>query len=168
MTRSYVLTAAASVAVFTSINALASDPLPTETHKVLTLALAVEAAQAAIASCKGQGYNVSVSIVDRTGVPQVLLAGDGASVSSRDLARRKAYTSAIRRITTGDLAKRVSTPGAFNPTLYDTQLVTAQGGVPINVDNDTIGAIGVGGTPSGEKDEACASAGLDKIHDRLI
>ena len=36
------------------------------------------------------------------------------------------------------------------------------------LDNDTIGAIGVGGTPSGEKDEACASAGLDKIHDRLI
>ena len=92
MTRSYALTAAASVAVFSSINAWAADPLPTETHKVLTLALAVEAAQGAIASCKGQGYNVSVSIVDRTGVPQVLLAGDGASVNSRDLARRKAYS----------------------------------------------------------------------------
>jgi uncharacterized protein GlcG (DUF336 family) len=168
MTRSCALTAAASVAVFTSINAWAADPLPTETHKVLTLALAVEAAQVAIASCKGQGYNVSVSIVDRTGVPQVLLAGDGASVNSRDLARRKAYTSAIRRVTTGDLAKRVSTPGSFNPTLYDTQLVTAQGGVPINVGDDTIGAIGVSGAPGGEKDEACASVGLDKIHDRLI
>ena len=46
--------------------------------------------------------------------------------------------------------------------------MTAQGGVPINVGDDTIGAIGVGGAPSGEKDEACASVGLDKIHDRLI
>jgi uncharacterized protein GlcG (DUF336 family) len=30
-----------------------------------------------------------------------------------------------------------------------------------------IGGIGVGGTPGGETDEACARAGLDKIADRL-
>jgi uncharacterized protein GlcG (DUF336 family) len=167
MNRSYAL-AAASIVVFTGINAWAADPLPTETHKLLPLALAVEAAQAAIATCKGQGYNVSAVVVDRTGVTQLLAAGDGASVGSRDLARRKAYTSAIRGITTGDLAKRVAVPGAFNPTLYDTQLVTSQGGLPIKAGDETIGAIGVSGAPGGEKDEACASAGLGKIGDRLL
>ena len=114
-----------------------------------------------------RGYNVAVSIVDRTGVPQLLLAGDGASVTSRDLARRKAYTSALRRGTTIELAKSVAA-GGFNPTLYDTQMVIAGGGLPIKAGNETIGGIGVSGAPGGDKDEACASAGLDKIKDRLI
>jgi len=168
MTRSRALAAAACLVFSTSITARAADPLPSETHKVLPLALAVEAAQAAIATCKSQGYIVAVTIVERTGVPQLMLAGDGASVTGRDLSRRKAYTAALRRVTTGDLAKSVSAPGAFNPTLYDTQMVTAVGGLPIKVGNETIGGIGVSGAPGGDKDEACASAGLDRIKGRLI
>jgi Haem-degrading len=105
------------------VDALAADPLPTETFKILPATLAVEAAEAVIASCKGQGYSISVTIVDRAGDLKLLLVGDGASA----LSRRKAYTSAMRRITTADLAKQVATPGAFNPTLYDTQMVTAWG-----------------------------------------
>ena len=53
----------------------------------------------------------------------------------------------MRRTTTADLAKQVATPGAFNPTLYDTQMVTALGGVPIKVGNETIG---VSGAPGGD------------------
>ncbi len=168
MIRSWTLAAiAGGLAACSSIDALAADPLPTQTFKILPAALAVEAAEAAIASCKGQGYNISVTIVDRAGDLKLLLVGDGASALSRELSRRKAYTSAMRRTTTADLAKQVATPGAFNPTLYDTQMVTALGGVPIKVGNETIGAIGVSGAPGGDKDEACANAGLAKISDRL-
>jgi uncharacterized protein GlcG (DUF336 family) len=46
-------------------------------------------------------------------------------------------------------------------------MVTALGGVPIKVGNETIGAIGISGAPGGDKDEACANAGLAKISDRL-
>jgi uncharacterized protein GlcG (DUF336 family) len=165
MIRSWTFAAiAAGLAASSSIDALAADPLPTQTVKILPTALAVEAA---IASCKGQGYNITVTIVDRAGDLKLLLVGDGASALSRELSRRKAYTSAMRRITTADLAKQVAMPGAFNPTLYDTQMVTALGGVPIKVGNETIGAIGVSGAPGGDKDEACANAGLAKISDRL-
>ena len=150
-----------------SINAMAADPLPTETFKILPAALAVEAAEAAIASCKGQGYNISVAIVDRACDLRLLLVGEGASVLSRELSRRKAYTSAMRRMTTADLAKQVATPGAFNPTLYDRQLVALGGGAPIKAGDEMIGAIGVGGAPGGDKDEACANAGIAKISDRL-
>ena len=45
--------------------------------------------------------------------------------------------------------------------------MTALGGVPIKVGNETIGAIGVSGAPGGDKDEACANAGIAKISDRL-
>ena len=168
MIRSWTFAAiAGGLAACSSIYAMAADPLPTQTFKILPAALAVEAAEAAIASCKGQGYTITVTIVDRAGDLKLLLVGDGASALSRELSRRKAYTSAQRRIPTADLAKQVATPGAFNPTLYDTQMVTALGGVPIKVGNETIGAIGVSGAPGGDKDEACANAGLAKISDRL-
>jgi uncharacterized protein GlcG (DUF336 family) len=167
MFRSYTLTAAAILTVSASINAWAADPLPTETHKVLTAALAVEAAQAAIAACKAQGYNVTVTVADRGGVPKVVIVRDGPPGVGTEVTRRKAYTAALQRVSTGDFTKRVSTPGAFNPGMYDSQLTTGQGGVPIKVGEDTIGGIAVGGAPGGDKDEACAIAGIDKIKDRL-
>jgi uncharacterized protein GlcG (DUF336 family) len=39
--------------------------------------------------------------------------------------------------------------------------------VPINADKETVGAIAVSGAPGGDKDEACAQAGIAKISDRL-
>jgi len=167
MIRFPALAAAAGLVALTGINAIAADPLPTVTYKLLPAALSLEAAQAALAACKAQGYNVTVSVVDRMGLAQILIVGDGASPTGRSLAPRKAYTSAVRRITTGELNKRVSVPGAFNTLLFDTNLVIERGGVPINVEKETVGGIGVSGAPGGEKDEACADAGIAKISDRL-
>jgi hypothetical protein len=65
MIRSCALAAIAGIALFSSISFVHAEPLPTETFKILPAALAVEAAQAAIASCKAQGYTISVAIVDR-------------------------------------------------------------------------------------------------------
>jgi uncharacterized protein GlcG (DUF336 family) len=167
MIRSYALAAAAALVACTSIDARAADPLPTDSHKVLTAALALEAAQAAVAACKAQGYNVTVTIVDRTGATKVVLVGDGARPLTLEVTRRKAYTSAMQRVSTGDFTKRVSTPGAFNPGMFDSQLTTGLGGLPIKVGEDTIGGISAAGAPGGDKDEACANAGIDKIKDRL-
>ena len=167
MTRSNAVAATAVLAALTRFNAWAADPLPVETHKVLTAALAVEAAQAAIAACKAQGYNVTVTVADRMGLPKVVIVRDGPQGVARESTRRKAYTAAVQRVSTGDYTKRVSTPGAFNPGMFDNQLATGQGGVPIKVGEDTIGGIAVGGAPGGDKDEACAVAGVDKIKDRL-
>jgi uncharacterized protein GlcG (DUF336 family) len=166
MIRSYAIAAAAIVA-FAGTNAWTADPLPSESHKMLTAALAVEAAQAAVAACKAQGYNVTVTIVDRTGLPKIVLVGDGARPLTLEVTRRKAYTSAMQRVSTGDYTKRVSNPGAFNPGQFDPELTTGQGGLPIKVGDDTIGGIAAAGAPGGDKDEACAQAGLQKIKDGL-
>lgn len=165
MVKTYAL--AAGLAALTCLEARAADPLPTVTYKLLPAALALEAAQAALGACKTQGYKVTVSVVDRLGLSQILIVEDGASPTGRTLAPRKAYTSAVRRITTGELNQRVSVPGAFNPLQFDAQLTIERGGVPINVDKETIGAIAVSGAPGGDKDEACAQAGIAKISDRL-
>src|ERR1700737_512973 len=97
-----------AVIAFTGIAAATADPLPPETFKVLPLPLAVEAAQAAIAACKADGFAVTAAVVDRAGNLQVLLAGDGVSVLSRDITRRKAYTAAVRRLPPTHRQKRVA------------------------------------------------------------
>ena len=46
-------------------------------------------------------------------------------------------------------------------------VIAAGGAVPIKAGNEVIGGVGVSGAPGGEKDEACANAGLAKVADAL-
>ncbi|MEJ0071762.1 MAG: heme-binding protein [Pseudomonadota bacterium] len=52
-------------------------------------------------------------------------------------------------------------------TIHLTNVIAVQGGLPIKVGDDVIGAIGVSGAPGGEKDEVCSKAGIDKVADQL-
>ena len=48
-----------------------------------------------------------------------------------------------------------------------TNVIAAQGALPIKVGDEVIGAVGVSGAPGGDKDEVCSKAGLDKVADQL-
>lgn len=145
--------------------ALGAQPLPTEPQ--LPLALAKEAAEVSLDTCQKQGYRVSVAVVDRHGLLKVHLRGDGAAPHTLDSSRRKAYTAASFRDATSRLDALIrSRPDAAG--LRDIPgFLALGGGLPIRAGADVIGGIGVGGAPGGEKDEACAQAGLDRIADRL-
>ncbi len=57
-----------------------------------------------------------------------------------------------------------------NPTTGAAHLagvVAAQGALPIKIGDEVIGAVGVSGAPVGDKDEACAKAGIDKVAEQL-
>jgi uncharacterized protein GlcG (DUF336 family) len=80
--------------------------------------------------------------------------------------QRKAYTARTFRIPSGEFVQRVKD----NPTLGAVHLagvIAAQGALPIKVGDAAIGAVGVSGAPGGEKDEACAKSGIDKVADQL-
>jgi uncharacterized protein GlcG (DUF336 family) len=47
----------------------------------------------------------------------------------------------------------------------DERIVLLGGGLPIRVEDEVVGGIGVGGAPSGLIDEACAQAGLDSLEE---
>jgi uncharacterized protein GlcG (DUF336 family) len=131
-------------------------------HKDLSLATALAIATTAEDTCQAQGNRVSVTVVGREGQVIVLLRGDGASPHTVENSRRKAYTARTFRIPSGEFAKRVKD----NPTtglVHLSGIVAAQGALPIKVGDDVIGAVGVSGSPGGDKDEACAKAGLDKV-----
>ena len=77
---------------------------------------------------------------------------------------RKAYTSALRSMDTVAFAEQLSTQGRTVESFGDPQLITIPGGVVAVKDGAVVGAIGVGGLPSGLDDESIAKAGLAALN----
>ena len=135
-------------------------------HKDLSLATALAIATAAADHCKAQGYHVSVAVVGREAQVIVQLRGDQSPPHSAENSYRRAYTALTYRQPTLNVEKRVrADPG--DQLVHLREVMGAQGGLPIVVGGDTIGAVAVSGSPGGDKDEACAKAGLDKVADQL-
>ena len=136
------------------------------TEKSLSAGIALAIAQTALETCTKEGYHISVHVLGRNGEILVAVRGDGAPPHTMENSQRKAYTARTFRIPSGEFAQRVKE----NPTLsavHLTGIIAAQGPLPIKVGDEVIGAIGVSGAPGGDKDEACAKAGIDKIAEQL-
>jgi uncharacterized protein GlcG (DUF336 family) len=141
------------------------------THR-LSAPLAAEAVTEAVATCAKQGYRVSAVIVDIDGETQAVLRGDGASVASVDASHDKAYTAimlgaARNEDSTGAIVERMGANPNAGGLVKLPHILLLQGGLRIKAGNEAIAAIGVGGAPGGNLDEACAKAGIDKISARL-
>src|SRR5262249_43852864 len=76
-------------------------------HKDLSLDTALTIASTAAATCKAQGYRVSVHVVGRTGEVLVALRGDNASPHTMENSMRKAYTARTFRVPSGEIVKRL-------------------------------------------------------------
>lgn len=149
---------ASALSTATSTNLLQERNIP--------LSLAVEIVEPSVQACAKDKYSVSAAVVGRDGILRALLRADQAAIHTPEAARRKAYTSASSRTATSAMVKNIQNPGATQLVSIDDFLVLA-GGVPIKVGNETIGAVGVGGAPSGDLDEACALAALRQVADKL-
>ena len=137
------------------------------TERNISLQLALQVANAAMAQCKADGYDVTAAVVDRAGDLKVLLRADTANPHNADLARRKAYTSRTFKVPSMEVAKRTNGPTDLSGQRYLVDIIPLGGGLPINVGNDTIGAIGISGSPNQEGDEKCASAALASVASSL-
>lgn len=146
----------------------ASAPRPPRARGI-SADLAIEAAQTAIARCRDDGFKVTVLVVDSDAVPIAMISGDGAAAITQRIAMGKAVISVRTKMSSGEAAAKAKADSAFNTMLSsDASLGVARpGGVVIQVGNDIVGALAVSGTPSGDKDESCARAGLAKIESRL-
>jgi uncharacterized protein GlcG (DUF336 family) len=135
-------------------------------HKILPVAAALAVAQGAYDACVQQGHRISVTVVGGEGQTIIAIRGDGASPHTLENSQRKAYTARTFRAASGEIAQRVKD----NPSLGLVHLpgvIALQGALPIKVGEEIVGAVGVSGAPGGDKDEACAKAGIDKIADQL-
>lgn len=139
-----------------------AQPLQKET--VLPLVLAQQAAAAGLAKCERDGYRVSVAVADRGGNLKVLVRGDGAGPHTTDSSFRKAYTAASLRQSTQHLAELLTKlPSIQALRDMNDKILILGGGLPIAIEGEVVGGIGVGGAPGAHLDEACAAAGLASI-----
>lgn len=151
-----------------AVAAMLSSPASAQgivTQKNLSLALAQEIANAAIAKCRAMGYRASVSVLDRDGLPIVMLHDDGAGLSTNEGSDRKAYTAVSFKQPSAAFVKRLQDRPDTVGSRHYTRVLALAGGLPIKVGDEVIGAVGISGTPG--KDDECAQAGIDKVADQL-
>jgi len=156
-----------TLAVFAAAAATLSQPafaqLPSS--KVLTMDVAQNIAQEALAKCRADGYKITVLVVDSLNAPKALLRDDGATAATTEVAKMKATATMLYNRPSGPA--QPLPPGTAAPPLPISGTINAQGGVPIKVGDATIGAVAVSGAPGGDKDAACANAALAKVADKL-
>ncbi|WOH65542.1 heme-binding protein [Bradyrhizobium sp. BWA-3-5] len=139
----------------------------TVSYKALSPELALDLARATMADCQKRGYQVSVAVVDRFGVTQVLLRDRYAGPHTVTTASGKAWTAASFRTSTTELIA-ISQPGMMQAGIRHLPgAVILGGGLTVESAGSLLGAVGVSGAPGGEADEACAKAGIDAVRDRL-
>lgn len=106
------------------------------------------------------GVDISFSVVDEKGWPLFFQRYDNAILLTTVLVPKKAYTSAITRMPSGELEK-LTAPGAplYGINTADPKLILIAGGYPLTYKGKLVGALGVGGG-SWEQDEQMGQAAL--------
>jgi len=135
--------------------------------KSLTLETALIAARTALESCRKQGFQVAVAVVDRSGLTQVLLRDRFAGAHTPEVAANMAWTAASFRTSTLELATETQAGRPLSGIRNVSRFIAIGGGLVIQGDGSLFGAIGVSGAPGGEANEACAQAGIKAIADAI-
>ena len=130
-----------------------------ETH-VVTQAAAQKALAAAEAEARKNGWSMSIAVVDPAGELVAFERMDGAPPSSVDLSRAKARTAARLRRPSKALEDAVA--GGRLAVLGIEGIIPLDGGVPIVVNGEYVGAVGCSGASSAQDGQA-AQAGVNAI-----
>jgi glc operon protein GlcG len=136
-----------------------SDPMANLTERrSLTLAGARLIADATVAEAVKHGWQVAVAIVDHAGCPLFALRMEDSLIASWTGALNKATTAIQFGRPTSALEEAVQR-GKLHYFAFDNVLPVA-GGLPIMIEGAMVGAIGVGGTPTGAEGARCAEIGI--------
>jgi uncharacterized protein GlcG (DUF336 family) len=130
--------------------------------------LALEAAQAALAAAKAADQKVAVTVIDSAGALKLVLVDDGTGPRAVQNSNFKAQAALAFKEPSGQLAEKVKTDKDLADKIAaNANYLARAGAVLLKVNDEVIGAIGVGGARGSDKDEAYAKAGVAKIEARL-
>ncbi len=146
-----------------------NKPLITRERIQLNLAGAETILKAAKAKAESMGLKSNIAVVDDGGHLLAFARMDGARPASVTTALAKATSAATVRQETGtqpvngepDVLLSLALQGASNG-----KFTPLKGGIPIVIDGQVVGAVGVGGG-SGEQDAEVAKAGVKALLDAL-
>ncbi|MEA2990058.1 MAG: hypothetical protein QOG83_2769 [Alphaproteobacteria bacterium] len=166
----FALAASAAVLGVAGTSAPA-EPLPMQ--RFLPLSVAIEAASAALKECIDKGHHVSVEVMNHNAMVLVTYHHELATIHSAYSAHAKAFTVlsysyASGETTSAEIAQRLTRNPADVARIQGIPgLILSPGAVLIQFGQQTVGAIGVGGSSGPVNDELCAKAGIAKIKERL-
>ncbi len=127
----------------------------------VTAKVARDAIDAATRRAEELGVLVSIAVVDGGGNLKAFARMDGAEIAGPTLAVDKAYTAVAVRTATHELAV-FTQPGQPLFGLHTGaggRYVIYGGGVPIVLQDEVVGAVGVSGSADVQHDIECAAAG---------
>jgi glc operon protein GlcG len=127
------------------------------TKTALTLDVAKVLSAAAEAEAAKNNWSVVIAIVDDGGKLLHLVRRDGTQIASVDVAQGKARSAVGFKRPTKALEDAIA--GGRTVMLGIEGLTPVQGGLPLVVNGETIGAVGVSGVTS-QQDEQVASAAV--------
>ncbi|HEX9452476.1 MAG TPA: heme-binding protein [Burkholderiales bacterium] len=153
-----LLTSLCVFALFASLSLQASAQLADK--KVLTLDGAKKVAAAAEAEAKKNNWNVVIAVVDDGGNLLYLQRIDGTQTGSIDVAIQKARTAQAFKRPTKVFEDAIA--GGRNALIALHGALPLEGGLPIVVGGQLVGAIGVSGVKSTE-DGQIAKAGAESL-----
>ncbi|MGG1946003.1 heme-binding protein [Trinickia sp. NRRL B-1857] len=131
-----------------------------QTKSVLGLTEIDAIMAAARAEAIKHGWAVAIALVDDGGHALALVRLDGASPASAAIAMEKARTSALGRRESKAYEDMIN--GGRTAFLSAPLAGTLEGGVPVIVDGQVVGAVGVSGVKS-EQDAQVAKAGIHSV-----
>ena len=156
---------AAGLALLAALPASAEDAIVT--YKSIAPDVAFDLARATLNKCRKDGYQVAVAVLDRFGLPLIVLRDRFTPAGALAIARGKAWTAVTFTRDTADFVKGIK-DGTLSAGLANQPRVTPLvGGVVIQAGGALLGAVGVAGAPGGDKDDACAKAGVASVQDKL-
>jgi len=131
----------------------------------LSMELARDVAEAAVARCRDDGYQVTAVVVDRSGAPQAMLRDALAPSFTIQIAREKANAVILSGVPSSSFrANREDIRQEMN---HVEGILVLEGGVPMEAAGALVGAVGVSGAPGGDRDELCARAAVESVQERL-
>jgi uncharacterized protein GlcG (DUF336 family) len=137
------------------------------TNTQLTLKAAYALTEIARNKANSLGKQVSIAILDQSGVTILISRGDQVGPHNTEAARRKAYTALSTKTATLALARKVRKERDSENLAYLPELLLLGGGVPLWYDNKIIGSIGVAGGGGAENDHLIASFTSNSITDLI-
>jgi uncharacterized protein GlcG (DUF336 family) len=156
----YVSALIVALVPLAALTAAAQEPMPY--GPAITLEQAKDVMAGAEAEAQRNNWPVVIAIVDTGGNVVMLQRLDNAQFGSVEVARQKAWSAAAFRRPTKVFQDAVAGGGANLRILRLEGASPLEGGIPIAVDGQIIGAIGVSGVTS-EQDAQIAQAGIDSL-----
>ena len=132
---------------------------------MISLQKAKSALEASEKKAKDLGVAVTTVVVDEHGSIIAVSRMDGAIPISPRFAYSKAFTAASLGAPTGSLEKYTEEgkPYMGLTNLFEGELTTIKGGLPVVSNGKIIGGVGVGGSMDVNQDEDCAKQAVAEL-----